>query len=87
MKIGWLAFDDIAEHDFAWGAFRTPYGGGVTVAKRAYLQAIVAQGLAELHPLLNTIDYWEREKVVNPGKRGPAAAFGKPDYILSKVGH
>jgi hypothetical protein len=62
-----LAFNDVAAHDFYWGACHVEYGGDMTDRRRSHLQAIIAQGLPSLHLLLFTNDYVRRDKVVNPG--------------------
>lgn len=80
-----LAFDDIAAHDFYWGACRVEYGGDMTDTKRSQLQAIIAQGLPKIHPLLFTNDYVRRDWIVNPGVQGPASLSGWLFLALAEV--
>lgn len=51
------AFDDIAEHDVAWGAFHVEYGTG---GDSPFIQHILSMGLEKLHQIAKSESYEER---------------------------
>lgn len=67
-----LAFNDVAEHDVAWGAFNVDYGD---LIDSPYIQHVLSLGLEELHRITLASTYEERYRLLNTPS-GPPATSG-----------
>ncbi|KAF4420427.1 zinc finger domain-containing protein [Fusarium austroafricanum] len=56
------AFDDVAEHDIAWGELRVEYGVGI---ESPYIQHLLYLGLEKLHQIITAETYEARHKLLN----------------------
>ncbi|OAQ61137.1 zinc finger domain-containing protein [Pochonia chlamydosporia 170] len=66
------AFNDVAEHDVAWGAFNVNYGD---LIDSPYIQHVLSLGLEELHRITLASTYEERYRLLNTPS-GPPATNG-----------
>ncbi|KAI1371051.1 hypothetical protein F4677DRAFT_436620 [Hypoxylon crocopeplum] len=56
------AFNDIAEHDVAWGVFQVEYSNRVD---SPFIQEVLSLGLEKLHQIVNAETYEERWRLLN----------------------